>query len=209
MRSSSTVGTEASGARSVRADTVRGNDGRVAGSVGSSGGELGIRPVEEVGTGVGYLRFSSRCSRVLARWDADLEGESRATRFNGRGSGGDEEYSNAGSSDAAGAGRLTPATGEGTEPDILRGWFSRSLSGDPLRPASRRGGLTPSDENMSESILDIGAFPGQLAPSITAGAYRGFEQTQNTLIEVEKEETGSWWLGAGRGLELGRVHRRL
>ena len=60
-----------------------------------------MTPVEEVGTGVGYF------------WTLFLPfGDSRATRLAGRGREGDEDTSKAGSSDGAGAGRLTPATGD-------------------------------------------------------------------------------------------------
>lgn len=79
---SSTAGTADRGARS---EVVRARPGR-------RGGELERMPVDEVGTGVGYLR----CAFPVF-W-----------RFNGRGRAGEEERgSNAGSND--GAGRLVPA----------------------------------------------------------------------------------------------------
>ena len=66
-----------------------------------------------------------------------FESESRAARFAGRGSDGDEEYSNAGNNDGAGAERLTPATGGGTVPVILRGEvLFMSLNGEFIRPRS-------------------------------------------------------------------------
>ena len=77
-------------------------------------------PVEEVGTGVGYLCFPSRYLSG-ERLIPEREGDSHATRFNGRGSGGDEEYgSNAGSKEGTGAERLTPALGE-TSTFVLAG----------------------------------------------------------------------------------------
>ena len=69
-------------------------------------------PVDEVGTGVGYLCFSATCLGE-DRLRLGRVGDSHATLFNGRGSGGDDEYgSNAGSREGVGAGRLTPAVGD-------------------------------------------------------------------------------------------------
>ena len=66
-------------------------------------GEDDITPVEDVGTGVGYLGLSSSY-RIAA---------SEAMRFAGRGSVGELDNSNAGSNVGAGAERLIPATDEG------------------------------------------------------------------------------------------------
>ena len=70
-------------------------------------------PVDEVGTGVGYLCFSVPYLGE-DRLGLGRVGELHATLFNGRGRGGEDEYgSNAGSSEGVEAGRLIPAV-EGT-----------------------------------------------------------------------------------------------
>lgn len=112
------VGTVLSGARSDVVENVLFIGRRDC--VRWGGGDERI-PVEDVGTGVGYLCLALR--NVVGD---DLVGESslgdsRATRLTARGSGGEEEYgSKAGSNDGTGAGRLTP-TMEGTGTALLRG----------------------------------------------------------------------------------------
>ena len=77
-------------------------------------------PVDEVGTGVGYLCFSVPYLGE-DRLGLGRVGELHATLFNGRGRGGDDEYgSNAGSREGVGAGRLTPAV-EDTSTFVLWG----------------------------------------------------------------------------------------
>jgi len=91
---------------------------------GNCGGDEEITPVEDVGIGVGYLCFSLY-----------FEGETRATRFAGRGRDGEEENgSNAGSND--GAGRFTPATaGTGSVGFLPEGEDSIVPN---IKPAKRR-----------------------------------------------------------------------
>jgi len=101
LSSSVMDGTAERGARSETVDCVRCVPGRRDDS--SCGGEEGMIPVEDVGTGVGYFWLAAVCSI----------GETRAWRFTGRGRPGEEENgSNAGSNEGAGAGRFTPATGD-------------------------------------------------------------------------------------------------
>lgn len=98
-------GTVESGVRSENVESVLESPRRRV--RGNCGGDEEITPVEDVGIGVGYSCFSLY-----------FDGETRATRFAGRGSDGEEENgSNAGSND--GAGRLTPATGETTSAGFL------------------------------------------------------------------------------------------
>lgn len=73
-------GTDANGARSDKVETFRASAGRFARVFE---GEEERMCVDEVGTGVGYLVFSSKSPRV---------------RFRGRGSAGDEKGSKAGRS---------------------------------------------------------------------------------------------------------------
>jgi hypothetical protein len=103
-------GTEANGARSDKADTVRGRVGRLARDFD---GDDESMCVEEVGTGVGYLVFSSKSPRV---------------RFKGRGKAGDEKGSNAGRSDD------TAFLAEGVG-DCISSW--RSEGADIARSRSR------------------------------------------------------------------------
>ena len=79
-------------------------------------------PVEEVGTGVGYFCLSLRYfAGEYLLGDLFVGDVLRATRFTGRGSGGDDEYgSKAGNNAGTGAGRLTP-TIEGTCVVVLLG----------------------------------------------------------------------------------------
>jgi hypothetical protein len=103
-------GTEANGARSDNAETVRGRMGRLARDFD---GDEERMCVEEVGTGVGYLALSSRSPRV---------------RFRGRGKAGDEKGSNAGRRDDT----VFLAEGLG---DCMSSW--RSKGADMARSCSK------------------------------------------------------------------------
>ena len=107
-----------SGARSEVVENVR----RIAGrrDCGNLGGEEDIIPVEEVGTGVGYLCFSLRNFNGEYFFGEQRVGELLRTRFAGLGSGGDDEYgSNAGRRVGIGADRLTPTIDCIAPPDLL------------------------------------------------------------------------------------------
>lgn len=121
------VGTEASGARSESDEKVRWRPGRRA----ARGGDEDMIPVDDVGTGVGYLERSSVRIPANGALDGEVWGDSRATRFAGRGSGGeDESGSKAGSrAGTSEAGRFTPAT-DGTSPLDERGRGSMAVMGE-------------------------------------------------------------------------------
>ena len=102
------MGTLLSGARSDAVEKVRFIAGRRDRK--SRGGEDERIPVVlDVGTGVGYLCLSLQSLSEIAFLGERRSGEELRTRLNGRGKGGDEYGSNAGSSVGTGAGRLMPA----------------------------------------------------------------------------------------------------